>query len=93
MSLFKARDWWSTWAGSEEDFDLGCLCVANIDNDSSPSGKDAEKADIDFVQLVYFVLFQCSTPADLGQGKQRSVNLCCSFHVAVSFLCSFINIL
>jgi hypothetical protein len=61
MSLFKARDWWSTWAGSEEDFDLGCLCVANIDNDSSPSGKDAEKADIDFVQLVYFVLFQCST--------------------------------
>ena len=40
MSLFKARDWWSTWAGSEEDFDLGCLCVANIDNDASPSGRD-----------------------------------------------------
>jgi hypothetical protein len=38
MSLFKARDWWSTWAGSEEDFDQGCLCVANIDNESSPSG-------------------------------------------------------
>ena len=39
MSLFKARDWWSTWAGSEEDFDQGCLCVANVDNDTSPSGK------------------------------------------------------
>lgn len=40
MSLFKARDWWSTCAGSEEDFDLGCLCVANIDNNSSPSGNN-----------------------------------------------------
>ncbi|XP_028409077.1 protein PTHB1-like [Dendronephthya gigantea] len=39
MSLFKARDWWSTWAGSEEDFDLGCLCVANIDNDTTSSDK------------------------------------------------------
>ena len=38
MSLFKARDWWSTWAGNDEEFDLGCLCVANIDNNSSPSG-------------------------------------------------------
>ncbi|XP_074642219.1 protein PTHB1-like [Tubulanus polymorphus] len=35
MSLFKARDWWSTTAGTEEEFDLGCLCVANIDNSSS----------------------------------------------------------
>ncbi|PFX24103.1 protein PTHB1-like [Stylophora pistillata] len=32
MSLFKARDWWATYAGSDEEFDLGCLCVANIDN-------------------------------------------------------------
>lgn len=32
MSLFKARDWWSTTVGEEEEFDLGCLCVANIDN-------------------------------------------------------------
>ena len=38
MSLFKARDWWSTWAGSGEDFDLGCLCIANIDNNTTPSG-------------------------------------------------------
>lgn len=39
MSLFKARDWWSTWAGNGEDFDLGCLCVANIDNSPTPSDK------------------------------------------------------
>ena len=38
MSLFKARDWRSTWAGSGEDFDLGCLCIANIDKNATPSG-------------------------------------------------------
>lgn len=39
MSLFKARDWWSTLCGSEEEFDKGCLCVANIDNDADISDK------------------------------------------------------
>ncbi|KAJ8320825.1 hypothetical protein KUTeg_002412 [Tegillarca granosa] len=34
MSLFKVRDWWSTSAGEAEEFDHGCLCVANIDNSS-----------------------------------------------------------
>uniref|UniRef100_A0A0B7AJ40 PTHB1 N-terminal domain-containing protein n=2 Tax=Arion vulgaris TaxID=1028688 RepID=A0A0B7AJ40_9EUPU len=33
MSLFKTRDWWSTSVGEEEDFDHGCLCTANVDND------------------------------------------------------------
>lgn len=32
MSLFKARDWWSTTVGEDEEFDHGCLCVANLDN-------------------------------------------------------------
>ncbi|GAB1608724.1 protein PTHB1 isoform X1 [Argonauta hians] len=32
MSLFKVRDWWSTKVGVEEEFDHGCLCVANIIN-------------------------------------------------------------
>jgi len=41
MSLFKARDWWATYAGSDEEFDLGCLCVANIDNDGLQFGKVA----------------------------------------------------
>ncbi|XP_060678948.1 protein PTHB1 isoform X5 [Hemiscyllium ocellatum] len=36
MSLFKARDWWSTVVGEQEEFDQGCLCVADIDN----SGND-----------------------------------------------------
>ena len=42
MSLFKARDWWGTYAGSDEEFDLGCLCVANIDNNASQFGKLAK---------------------------------------------------
>ncbi|KAK2178858.1 hypothetical protein NP493_524g01017 [Ridgeia piscesae] len=32
MSLFKAREWWSTKAGVDEEFDTGCLCVGDIDN-------------------------------------------------------------
>ncbi|RUS77451.1 hypothetical protein EGW08_014789 [Elysia chlorotica] len=35
MSLFKTRDWWSTSVGEEEEFDHGCLCTANVDNDIS----------------------------------------------------------
>ena len=32
MSLFKVREWWSTTSGFEEFHDLGCLCVANLEN-------------------------------------------------------------
>ena len=32
MSLFKARDFWSTVVGEDEEFDVGCICVADIDN-------------------------------------------------------------
>ena len=38
MSLFKARDWWSTTSGFEEFHDLGCLGVGNLDNSPSPFG-------------------------------------------------------
>lgn len=52
MSLFQARDWWSVKServtrreGSSdsieeiaEECDEGCLCVANIDNDSKGGG-------------------------------------------------------
>ena len=59
MSLFKARDWWSTTVGEDEEFDLGCLCVANIDNASDELGrlfKDIhryEEVKIDWKTLVY----------------------------------------
>ncbi|XP_018426780.1 PREDICTED: protein PTHB1 [Nanorana parkeri] len=38
MSLFKARDWWSGSLGENEEFDQGCLSVADVDN--SGSGQD-----------------------------------------------------
>uniref|UniRef100_A0A8C8ZX58 Bardet-Biedl syndrome 9 n=1 Tax=Prolemur simus TaxID=1328070 RepID=A0A8C8ZX58_PROSS len=37
-SLFKARDWWSTVLGEKEEFDQGCLCLADVDN--SGNGQD-----------------------------------------------------
>lgn len=39
MSLFKAREWWGTLAGEDEEYDLGCLCVANIDNNAGDGGR------------------------------------------------------
>ncbi|GFO18472.1 protein pthb1-like isoform x1 [Plakobranchus ocellatus] len=39
MSLFKTRDWWSASVGEEEEFDHGCLCTANVDNDASGHDK------------------------------------------------------
>lgn len=39
MSLFKTRDWWSTPVGEAEEFDHGCLCVANIDNEVNGYGE------------------------------------------------------
>lgn len=38
MSLFKARDWWSSALGEGEEFDQGCLCVGDVDN--SGTGHD-----------------------------------------------------
>ncbi len=32
MSLFKTREWWAGQCGSAEEFDRGCLAVANVDN-------------------------------------------------------------
>mmetsp|Transcript_66862 Transcript_66862/g.186862 ORF Transcript_66862/g.186862 Transcript_66862/m.186862 type:complete len:862 (-) Transcript_66862:169-2754(-) len=39
MSLFQAREWWCTHSGNDEEFDTGCLCVANIDNEPGGTNK------------------------------------------------------
>ncbi|KAF6085392.1 Bardet-Biedl syndrome 9 [Phyllostomus discolor] len=39
MSLFKARDWWSAVLGEKEEFDQGCLCLADVDNTGSGQDK------------------------------------------------------
>jgi Bardet-Biedl syndrome 9 protein len=43
MSLFQAREWWSTKSGINEEYDTGCMCVANVDNEPSGSGQDKTK--------------------------------------------------
>jgi len=45
MSLFQARDWWSTWCGAaDEEFDHGSLCIANIDNNNNAFGMYSHKS-------------------------------------------------
>lgn len=39
MSLFQAREWWAAPAGHDEETDVGCLCVANVDNEPSGANK------------------------------------------------------
>ncbi|KAJ6662027.1 hypothetical protein lerEdw1_012874 [Lerista edwardsae] len=51
MSLFKARDWWSTVVGTKEEFDQGCLCVANVDNSSSGQDKVIVGSYMGFLRL------------------------------------------
>uniref|UniRef100_A0AAA9SF60 Bardet-Biedl syndrome 9 n=1 Tax=Bos taurus TaxID=9913 RepID=A0AAA9SF60_BOVIN len=46
MSLFKARDWWSTVLGDKEEFDQGCLCLADVDNTGNGQGDGAQAEDL-----------------------------------------------
>lgn len=41
MSVFQLHDWWSTQisSGQDEEFDLGCLSIGNVDNCSPPADK------------------------------------------------------
>ena len=57
MSLFKAREWWSTIVGSDEEFDSGCLCVANIDNQANDGGKKYYCACVSLVKRCLFTMF------------------------------------
>ena len=53
MSLFQAREWWTTWCGgADEEFDQGSLCIANIDNSQNCFGM----LKISFL-LIFFWLF------------------------------------
>ncbi|KAG2452068.1 hypothetical protein HYH02_003104 [Chlamydomonas schloesseri] len=64
MSLFKARDWWQTQCGHGEEFDMGCLLVANIDNDSSGQVKIATGSFSGFLR-VYLPRDRGYKPEDL----------------------------
>ena len=57
MSLFKAREWWSTTAGYEEFHDIGCLCVGNIDNSSSNIGMYLALGEAHFLMHSTCILY------------------------------------
>lgn len=57
MSLFKVRDWWSTKVGVEEEFDQGCLCVANVNNNAEKQGK--ENCHLSIYLSVYLSSYVC----------------------------------
>lgn len=39
MSLFRAREWWSTKVGENEEFDRSSMVLGNVDNNSDESIK------------------------------------------------------
>ncbi|XP_048195445.1 protein PTHB1 isoform X4 [Perognathus longimembris pacificus] len=64
MSLFKARDWWSTVLGEKEEFDQGCLCLADVDN----SGNGQDKIIVGSF-MGYLRIFN-PHPVKMGDGAQ-----------------------
>ncbi|XP_021564849.1 protein PTHB1 isoform X6 [Carlito syrichta] len=64
MSLFKARDWWSTVLGEKEEFDQGCLCLADVDN----SGNGHDKIIVGSF-MGYLRIFN-PHPVKTGDGAQ-----------------------
>lgn len=39
MSVFKAREWWGTKIGDDEELDGACFAVGNVDNEDSGASK------------------------------------------------------
>eukprot|EP00286_Rhodomonas_abbreviata_P017546 CAMPEP_0181342530 /NCGR_PEP_ID=MMETSP1101-20121128/31054_1 /TAXON_ID=46948 /ORGANISM="Rhodomonas abbreviata, Strain Caron Lab Isolate" /LENGTH=436 /DNA_ID=CAMNT_0023454003 /DNA_START=221 /DNA_END=1528 /DNA_ORIENTATION=+ len=39
MSVFKAREWWGTKIGDDEELDGACFAVGNVDNEANGSSK------------------------------------------------------
>uniref|UniRef100_F6SM59 Bardet-Biedl syndrome 9 n=1 Tax=Callithrix jacchus TaxID=9483 RepID=F6SM59_CALJA len=66
MSLFKARNWWSTILGEKEEFDHGCLCLANVDN----SGNGQDKIIVGSF-MGYLRIFS-PHPTKTGDGAQAA---------------------
>jgi hypothetical protein len=38
MSVFQLHDFWSTKVGDNEEYDIGCMAIGNVDNSNPPSG-------------------------------------------------------
>lgn len=51
MSIFEAKDYWSTSIGNEEEFDSSGIVIGNIDNDSIPRNKIAVSSFQGFLRI------------------------------------------
>ncbi|PNH03118.1 Protein PTHB1, partial [Tetrabaena socialis] len=83
MSLFKAREWWHTQCGHGEEFDMGCLLVANIDNDPTGQGCDYVSVQSYDGQLYFFeaerLAFTRYLPSFLVPGPLAYLEVCDTF--------------
>jgi Bardet-Biedl syndrome 9 protein len=55
MSLFKAREWWSTKCGSsaDEEFVKGALAVGNVDNEKNGNNKVVTGSLSGYLRIYY----------------------------------------
>ncbi|XP_012494210.1 PREDICTED: protein PTHB1 [Propithecus coquereli] len=74
MSLFKARDWWSTVLGEKEEFDQGCLCLADVDN--SGNGQGTEMLHLAVLHSRKLCVYSVSgTLGNVEHGNQYQIKL------------------
>uniref|UniRef100_A0A8C6WKP5 Bardet-Biedl syndrome 9 n=1 Tax=Neogobius melanostomus TaxID=47308 RepID=A0A8C6WKP5_9GOBI len=80
MSLFKARDWWSSALGEGEEFDQGCLCVGDVDN----SGTGHDKVVVgSYMGMLRIFSPHTIKPNEGAQGLAESQLLEVNLHNAI----------
>ncbi|XP_055084195.1 protein PTHB1 [Periophthalmus magnuspinnatus] len=80
MSLFKARDWWSSALGEGEEFDQGCLCVGDVDN----SGTGHDKVVVgSYMGMLRIFSPHANKPSEGAQGLAESQLLEVNLHNAI----------
>ncbi|XP_072316926.1 protein PTHB1 isoform X2 [Eucyclogobius newberryi] len=80
MSLFKARDWWSSALGEGEEFDQGCLCVGDVDN----SGTGHDKVVVgSYMGMLRIFSPHANKPSEGALGLAESQLLEVNLHNAI----------
>lgn len=80
MSLFKARDWWSSALGEGEEFDQGCLCVGDVDN----SGTGHDKVVVgSYMGMLRIFSPHSNKPSEGAQGLADAQLLEVNLHNAI----------
>ena len=80
MSLFKAREWWSTTVGEDEEFDQGCLCVANIDNSDDELGEFTHGLTYSHEVFISLVKIRCHVTVNPLYNDNVCSSICCHYN-------------